>query len=128
MRQKTLFHEVDVPDVPAQNLTFLERYHAGERKKVWRELVRLGPDVYHERFHTNALAVARETMKRALHNLGLIHARLIDLGYQFDEPELAFAPAIWDSKIDIAIAQREIEYLPLSMQATASASVWNLSW
>jgi hypothetical protein len=120
MRQRSLFPECadsDVPPVSAHNRTFLERYRAGERKKVWRELRRLGPHVFHDRYHADALGVARETMTRALHNLKLIHARLVDLDYKFDEPDLAFAPAQWDAKIDLAVVENEVEYIPLSVRA-----------
>ncbi|MGZ3680588.1 MAG: hypothetical protein ACXWQR_18935 [Ktedonobacterales bacterium] len=65
------------------NATFLERYVAGEHEQVWAELVALGAAVRQEPLHADALAVARETMRRARQNVLLLIRRLREVGYRF---------------------------------------------
>jgi hypothetical protein len=61
----------------------LRRYRAGEREAVWAEMRALGPEVRKEPHGEDAAAVARETMRRARHNVALIIRRLDQIGYQF---------------------------------------------
>src|SRR5206468_3508947 len=65
------------------NLPLYDRYVAGEREQVWRELVDLGPDVRTTAHIADALAVAYETMTRAEANVKTIIQRLEGLGYAF---------------------------------------------
>ena len=65
------------------NLRLYDRYVAGEREQVWRELVDLGPDVRTTAHITDALAVAYETMTRVDANVKTIIQRLEGLGYAF---------------------------------------------
>jgi hypothetical protein len=71
-----------VPSVvePAQLLT---RYRNGEHEDVWRDLESLGESVRSARYLEPARAVARETMRRARHNIEMIVARLRELNYRF---------------------------------------------
>lgn len=46
--------------------SFLERYQQGECVEVWADLQRLGEQIRQEPLWLDALAVARETMRRAL--------------------------------------------------------------
>lgn len=62
---------------------YLERYLVGEHERVWAELVALGGDVRQEPFYSDALAVARETMRRARANIETLIQRLTTLGYRF---------------------------------------------
>jgi hypothetical protein len=62
---------------------FLRRYLAGEREEVWAELTALGAGVREARHLADATAVARETMRRARHNVEEIVRRLDKLGYRF---------------------------------------------
>ena len=64
-------------------LTYLERYLAGEYEQVWTELQALGDAVREEPLHGDALAVARETMRRVRRNLEMLIPRLVAVGYQF---------------------------------------------
>jgi hypothetical protein len=66
--------------------SYLERYHAGDRIAVWDELIGLGAQVRVRPLLDDALAVARESVRRARHNVELIYRRLVDLGYQFANP------------------------------------------
>ena len=45
--------------------SFLERYQQGACEEVWADLLALGEQVYTEPLYTDALAVARETMRPA---------------------------------------------------------------
>jgi hypothetical protein len=63
--------------------TFLNRYLAGERVAVWRELASLGEEVRKKRYSADASAVAQETMRRARHNVELLIPRLDAIGYRF---------------------------------------------
>jgi hypothetical protein len=63
---------------------FLDRYMHGECEQVWEELVALGDHVRaEESLHADALAVARETMRRARANIEVLISRLQRLGYVF---------------------------------------------
>lgn len=63
--------------------TYLERYLTGEREQVWTELQSLGDAVREEPVYGDAWAVARETMRRARHNIEMLIPRLVAVGYQF---------------------------------------------
>jgi len=63
--------------------SLLRRYVAGEHEAVWAEMMALGPRVREAPFVDDAWAVARETMRRARHNVELIVRRLDQIGYQF---------------------------------------------
>lgn len=63
--------------------SFLERYERGECEQVWDELLALGAGVCEEPLYADALAVARETMRRARHNIEVLIPRLVRVGYQF---------------------------------------------
>jgi hypothetical protein len=63
--------------------TYLERYLAGEYEQVWAELEALGAAVREEPLSSDALAVARETMRRVRENLEVLIPRLVKAGYQF---------------------------------------------
>jgi hypothetical protein len=62
---------------------YLERYLAGERERVWAELRAVGEGVREPPLYTDALAVARATMRRARHNIELLIPQLEAIGYQF---------------------------------------------
>jgi len=62
---------------------YLDRYLAGEHEQVWADLLALGPAVRDEPVYSDALAVARETMRRVRHNIELLIPRLRDIGYPF---------------------------------------------
>jgi hypothetical protein len=67
----------------AARLTYLERYLSGEFEQVWAELEALGEAVRDEPLYSDALAVARETMRRVRQNLEMLIPRLVAGGYQF---------------------------------------------
>jgi hypothetical protein len=62
---------------------WLSRYQSGEHEAVWAEMTALGLSVRQAPYAEHAEAVARETMRRARHNVELIIQRLDRLGYEF---------------------------------------------
>lgn len=62
---------------------FLSRYVDGEYEQVWADLIDLGPDVRKPRHASEALEVARETMRRVEANVRTVVARLKMLDYRF---------------------------------------------
>ncbi len=110
--------------------TYLERYLAGEHEGIWAELLALGERVREEPVYSDALAVARETMRRVRHNIEMLVPRLEQVGYRFgyewlEEDELDFAdhqpPVFAPPKPDVQERVTELEtlagVLPLSLQA-----------
>jgi hypothetical protein len=63
--------------------SYLQRYLAGDHEAVWADLLSLGAQVRAEPLYTDALAVARETMRRVRENLERLIPRLVAAGYQF---------------------------------------------
>ena len=70
-------------------LTYMQRYLHGEHEQVWSELRALGDAVRDEPLLGDARAVARETMRRAHHNIEVLIPRLQSLGYTFGYAWLA---------------------------------------
>src|SRR5690348_10308173 len=67
----------------AERTLYLERYLAGAHEQVWDELTALGAVVRQESLYRDALAVARETMRRVRHNIETLIPRLSAVGYTF---------------------------------------------
>ena len=61
----------------------LDRYRAGDREQVWRELTSLGAGVREESVLPDAIAVVRETMRRCRENVEALAERLRSMGYHF---------------------------------------------
>jgi hypothetical protein len=110
--------------------SYLERYRQGECEQMWAELVALGERVRSEPLYTDALAVARETMRRVSHNIELLIPRLETIGYKFgygptDPDEAAwvppgpppYTPPNLDVKERIAELERQAGVLSLSIRA-----------
>jgi hypothetical protein len=95
--------------------TYLERYNAGEREQVWDELLALGAAVRDEPLYSDALAVARETMGRARHNVELIVERLREKGYKFSSKE-PYKPPPADTDEQIAQLEERVGAIPLSIK------------
>lgn len=97
--------------------SFLDRYNSGEEEDVWSDMVALGESVREERHYSDALAVARETMKRLRRNLRLIHRRLSKAGFDFAKPEEVFIPAQKGAKSQLRAVEAELGTMPLSLRA-----------
>jgi hypothetical protein len=96
--------------------TYLQRYNAGEREQVWDELLALGAAVRDEPLYSDALAVARETMTRARHNVELLVARLRQNGYEFADPGDEFIPAPSDAASRLDEIEAGVGLMPLSLR------------
>lgn len=90
-----------------------DRYQAGQHVAVWRELVELGEAVRHEPLLSEATAVCKEVVRRAESNLHILHRRLLDLGYEFSDPEAALKPAADDATSKIDEFEKEFGLLPV---------------
>jgi uncharacterized protein DUF6745 len=77
-------------------LPLYDRYQAGERRGVWRELVSLGA-VRADPHAADALAVAYETMRRVQANVRTVVERLTAMQYTFGMPDGALDVAIGGS-------------------------------
>jgi hypothetical protein len=116
--------------------SYLDRYQQGECEHVWAELVALGDQVRAEPLYSDALAVARETMRRARLNIEMLVERLHHIGYHFyqwgkdiyqnalpDEVEEVhrvtpvFAPPSAHVRSTIAAIEVKAGMLPLSLSA-----------
>lgn len=64
--------------------SFHDRYLGGEHEAVWADLVALGNEVHRDSTHSDALAVARETMSRARTNIETLIVRLDQIEYRFE--------------------------------------------
>lgn len=63
--------------------SLLKRYLAGECADVWEDMMGIGPYIRDPRYYDDAWAVARETMRRARHNVELLIRRLDEMNYHF---------------------------------------------
>ena len=110
--------------------SYLERYQRGEREQVWAELVALGDQARSELVYSDALAVARETMRRVRRNIEMLIPRLEAIGYKFGYDRLpeydkdfaegqpsVFTPPKPDVRARIAELEKPVGPLPLSLRA-----------
>src|SRR4051794_4406957 len=97
------------------HITYLERYNAGECFEVWDELISLGKDVRKKKVVFDALAVARETMRRVKHNTETLVGRLNSLGYQFEG--IAYRSPLADATDNIEGLEEIAGLLPISIRA-----------
>ena len=67
----------------AVSRSLLDRYQDGDQLRVWAEMIQLGSSVRDPQYFDDATAVARETMRRARHNVEQIIEKLDRLGYRF---------------------------------------------
>lgn len=95
------------------NLGFFARYQAGAHVPVWRELIARGSEVRDEPLRSEALSVCEEIVRRARLNLRTLHTRLLELGYEFADPENALVDASPDAQADIATVEHALGVLPL---------------
>lgn len=90
-------------------MTLLDQFHSGDCERVWRQIV----DESRSASDAEAVAVAVETVLRARDNLGIIHGRLVELGYEFAEPDDAFAPTTpEDAEEELAALEADYGAIP----------------
>ncbi|MEO1529542.1 MAG: hypothetical protein AAFX06_29310, partial [Planctomycetota bacterium] len=98
-------------------MTYLKRYQRGEHREVWGELISAGPDVWESSLAQDAMDVAMATMERVHRNLERLHGRLVQLGYEFADPDAAFVTARADAEGRIAVLEEQHGRLPISGRA-----------
>jgi hypothetical protein len=97
--------------------TFLKRYEAGECEQVWAELLALRGKVREEAVLADAVAVARETMRRCRINIERFVSRLRELGYEFQYADEAFVPPDTEVLKQISEIESRVGPIPLSLCA-----------
>ena len=96
--------------------TLVSRYQNGEHETVWRDLVSLGAAVREPRYADPANTVARETMRRARHNVKLLLRRLRELAYEFyQEDSEPYRPPTREEEDALAQAEQGELWIPLSV-------------
>ncbi len=123
--------------------TYLERYHSGEHKQVWAELLACGAAVRTEPLLSDATQVAEETMRRVRHNIELLVPRLESIGYEFgvygeENPIEDYSSPFLPPPMDMAEQVRHVEELtgpmPLSFRAwcevvgSVNFGGWHSDW
>ncbi len=96
--------------------TYLDRYLAGECEQVWDELMALGAAVREQPLYDDALAVARETMRRARYNVETIVARLRESGYNFYVSDRICIPPQPNAEEKVRALEELSGVIPLSMK------------
>jgi hypothetical protein len=97
--------------------SLLRRYQDGQREQAWSDMIALGSAIRSERYWGDAQAVARETMKRALHNVLLLIDRLEKLGFKFYAP--AAAGIQWQGPVGSRISTRDfLRHMPPDSETT----------
>ncbi|MCR9118856.1 MAG: hypothetical protein NXI22_18120 [bacterium] len=86
-------------------MTLLDQFRSGDCERVWRQIV----DESRSANDPEAVAVAQETVLRARDNLRTIYERLVELGYDFAEPDDAFVATTPEEAGD-ELAAIEAEY------------------
>ena len=97
-------------------MSLLERYQQGEQVQVWNELLKLGETVREQPHIDQAQDVVKETMKRVRYNIETLYERLLSLDYRFVEPESAFVPPSADVEEKIAVFEKHVGRIPLSVR------------
>jgi hypothetical protein len=95
-------------------MTYVERYANGEYEQVWDDLRALGAAVREEQVYPDALAVARETMRRVRQDIEELIQRLLHIGFVFGYDHLLLtalsSPVItrhWDAYFEMLSWVRE---------------------
>jgi hypothetical protein len=97
--------------------SFHSRYVAGEHRQVWQELTTLGGKAISPPLIADALAVAREIIRRARHNLSLVHDRLCIEGYRFANPGQALVTRPPASALHVDEMEAKFGKFPLLIRA-----------
>jgi len=95
---------------------YFERYCKGEHEAVCRELIALGSQIREEPILSDALAVAHEIVRRARVNLHILHRRLMDMGYEFEDPRNALVDAGTEAIELVRTSQAKLGTFPLLLQ------------
>ena len=86
-------------------MALIDQFRSGDCELVWRRIV----DESRPASDPEASAVAHETVLRARDNLSKIYERLVEIGYDFEEPDEAFVTTTPEEAAD-EISSIEAEY------------------
>ena len=109
--------EAAAPQPIIKEPKFLERYLAGQMEDVWQDMFNLGENIRQPAYYSDAKAVVDETMKRAKHNIDLLHQRLKDNGYRFNRPARAVVPPNIGIQDELSKIEKRIGILPMSVRS-----------
>jgi hypothetical protein len=73
------------------------RYLSGDTIQVWKEISQIDLSQHPQ---TDVLDVCKETVDRCFYNIQILHRRLIDIGYQFENPDTAFVAS---TNVDLSV-------------------------
>ncbi|HEX3467390.1 MAG TPA: hypothetical protein VHT05_04860 [Candidatus Elarobacter sp.] len=96
----------------------MERYDAGDRRRVWEDVHALGPVVaLDDDVRRDVEALARRTMERVANNVETIYGRLVAVGYHFALSEYACVPPGGRQKRDLAMLEEHVGAIPTTLRA-----------
>lgn len=98
-------------------LSYYRRYLDGDCEAVWADLIGLGAEVRHEYVYPDAVTVIAETLRRARHNVSLLHGRLTEWGFRFALPDRSLVWAAEGADQDIDHLEATLGQLPLLAKA-----------
>jgi hypothetical protein len=96
--------------------SWTERYKAGDHVQVWTDMTAAGAWLRRSDQWDDAVAVARETMRRARGNVERLAQRLPQLGYEFSKPDHALVPPEQGIARRLDELEATIGSLPLSLR------------
>lgn len=97
--------------------SWLERYQAGEHEAVWADMLVCGEGIRESAGYPDAVAVARETMRRARANVEMLIPRLHSLEYHFEDPDHVVIPPTAGASAEMDDFERRVGPVPLSVRA-----------
>jgi len=98
-------------------MRYLQRYFDGDHEQVWAELIAVGADWRDEEYEREeALALTRETMRRVLHSVQVLQARLPELGYLFAKPDAVHVKPRPGISAELDEVERVVGKLPLALR------------
>lgn len=98
-------------------LRYYQRYLEGDCEAVWTDLIGLWAEVRQEYVYPDAVAVIAETMRRARHNVTLLHNRLSKWGFHFAFPDRALVWAAEGAEQDLDYLETTLGQFPLLAKA-----------
>jgi hypothetical protein len=97
-------------------VNWIDRYLEGDRVRVWAEMTGMGPSIRSTDWE-DAVAVARETMRRARANVEALVEQLPIAGFEFENvPARLFRPSPRAAPQELDRLEAQIGLLPLALR------------